>query len=228
MRSAEFDHFAASYEEELAKSLAATGEDRGFYARGRIARTAKCASGMGAEIRRIVDFGCGDGMNAPLLAATFSGSQVRGVDISGASIDRARRLYSSGQVSFMHTDEWKPDGTTDLVFVNGVFHHIEPAEHMPCLGAIRRALRPGGLLAFWENNPWNPGTRYVMSRCSFDREAIPINPRRAHEMLTQAGFSIVRSESHFYFPRPLRLLRPCERWLRGLPLGGQYQVVCRG
>jgi hypothetical protein len=25
-------------------------------------------------------------------------------------------------------------------------------------------MRPGGVVALWENNPWNPATRYVMGR----------------------------------------------------------------
>jgi hypothetical protein len=83
------------------------------------------------------------------------------------------------------------------------------------------------LFAFWENNPWNPGTQYVMSRCTFDEQAIKISPREAKKMLCNAGFRILRTDSLFYFPRQLNLLRPAESWLRALPLGGQYLVLCK-
>ncbi len=35
-----------------------------------------------------------------------------------------------------------------------------------------RALPPAGWnIFFLENNPWNPGTRYVMAHCAFDEDA---------------------------------------------------------
>jgi SAM-dependent methyltransferase len=152
---------------------------------------------------------------------------VLGVDVSSASIALARQANYGPAVSFLCKDEWTPDGTMDLVFSNGVFHHIPPPEREQCLAAIRRALRPGGLFAFWENNPWNPGARYVMAQCAFDEDAVTISPRQARWMLAEAGFKILRRDSLFYFPRWLRWLRPAERWFRGLPFGGQYLVLCQ-
>ncbi|MGO9087861.1 MAG: class I SAM-dependent methyltransferase [Terriglobales bacterium] len=227
MTPAEFDRFASSYDQDLAKSLAITGEGRDFYARGRIDWTAQCVAGIGCEVQRILDYGCGDGANAPMLAAKFKADQVLGVDISSASIALARQSNYGAGVSFLCADAWTPDGTADLAFCNGVFHHIPPRERHDCLVAIRRALRPGGWFAFWENNPWNLGTRYVMSQCAFDENAIPISPREARKILSDAGFKILRMDSLFYFPRQLRWLRPAERWFRNLPFGGQYLALCQ-
>jgi len=227
MSPAEFDRFTTSYEEDLAKSLAITGEDRGFYAQRRIDWTAQCCERLKYPVRRILDYGCGDGANAPMLAARFKAEQVLGVDVSSASIAQARHANYGERISFLCTSEWTPDGTTDLAFTNGVFHHIPPSERQACLAAIRHALLPAGLFAFWENNPWNPGTHYVMSQCAFDENAITISPGEVRKMLSQAGFKILRTDSLFYFPRQLRLLRPAERWLHALPFGGQYLVLCR-
>ena len=228
MSPADFDRFARNYEQDLAKSLAATGECREFYAQKRIEWTAECVARLGHSAARILDYGCGDGANAPMLAARFDAEHVLGVDLSEESIGLARTAYSSDRrLEFLCTSGWTPDGTLDLAFTNGVFHHIPPAERPACLAAIRHALKPGGLFAFWENNPWNPGTQYVMSRCVFDEEAIKISPRGAKKMLAEAGFRILRSDSLFYFPRPLSFLRPAEAWLRALPLGGQYMVLCQ-
>ena len=47
----------------------------------------------------------------------------------------------------------------DLVFVNGVFHHIPPKDHGVNLDYIQSSLKPGGLLVIFENNPFNPGAR---------------------------------------------------------------------
>jgi len=225
MTPAEFDRFARSYDQDLAKSLAVTGEDRTYYAQRRIDWTVQCCARLQHPVKRILDYGCGDGANAPMLAAGFKAQQVLGVDVSRDSIAVAREMNYGAASSFLCTDEWTPDGTMDLAFTNGVFHHILPAERRACLEAIRFALQPGALFAFWENNPWNPGTRYVMSQCAFDENAITISPREARRLVRTAGFEILRMDSLFYFPRSLRFLRPAERWLRAAPFGGQYLIL---
>ena len=226
MSPAEFDRFARRYDEDLAKSLAVTGESREFYAQRRIDWTAQCIARSGQSVRRILDYGCGDGANVPMLAARFNAEHVLGVDVSAESIALARQTNPVSGLQFLCASEWTPDGAIDLAFTNGVFHHIPPPERLACLHAIRRALKPGGLFAFWENNPWNPGTQVVMLRCSFDEHAIKISPRNAKKLLSSAGFKILRTSSLFYFPRQLSFLRPAEAWLRALPLGGQYMVLC--
>jgi SAM-dependent methyltransferase len=227
MSPAEFDRFARSYEQELAKSLAVTGESREFYAQKRIDWTAERVVRQGNAVRRILDYGCGDGANVPMLAARFNAEHVVGVDVSAESIAVARHTNSASGLQFLCASDWTPDGSIDLAFTNGVFHHIPPAERAACLAAIRRALKPGGLFAFWENNPWNPGTQYVMSQCAFDEHAIKISPREAKKLLSNSGFKTLHGDSLFYFPRQLRSLRPAEPWLSWLPLGGQYLVLCR-
>lgn len=226
MSPAEFDRFARSYDEDLAKSLAVTGESREFYAQRRIDWTAQCIAGLGQSVRRVLDYGCGDGANVPMLAARFNAEHVLGVDVSSESIALARRTNPVSGLQFLCTSEWTPDGAIDLAFTNGVFHHIPPPDRLACLDAIRRALKPGGFFAFWENNPWNPGTQVVMLRCAFDEHAIKISPRNAKKLLSSAGFKILGMSSLFYFPRQLSFLRPAEAWLRALPLGGQYMVLC--
>ena len=226
MTQPEFDRFARSYEQDLAKSLAVTGEGREFYAQKRIDWTAECLARLGVSPKRVLDYGCGDGANVPLLAERFGATDTLGVDISSESIGVARETHSGAGVEFLTLGEWTPDGNFDLAFTNGVFHHIPPCERAACLDAIRRALKPAGWFAFWENNPWNPGTQYVMSRCTFDEHASKISPRAAKKLLSTAGFKIVRSDSLFYFPRQFSFLRSAEAWLRALPLGGQYLVLC--
>ena len=92
---------------------------------------------------------------------------------------------------------------------------------------IARALRPGGLFALWENNPWNPGTRYVMSRISFDRDAITLTHSETRRLLKTGGFQILRTDFLFIFPKALSWLRGIEPSVSRLPLGAQYQVLCR-
>jgi SAM-dependent methyltransferase len=112
--------------------------------------------------------------------------------------------------------------------VNGVFHHIRPEDRLPALLAIRNALRPGGWLALFENNPWNPGTRLVMNRIPFDREAVPLSPPEVRRLLLTAGFRLEQAIRFlFYFPRALAVCRALEPWLVLMPLGAQYYALGR-
>jgi SAM-dependent methyltransferase len=119
------------------------------------------------------------------------------------------------------------EGEFDLAYCNGVFHHIAPGQRLEALALVHRALRAGGLFCFWENNPWSPATRYVMSRCAFDRDAILLSPPDARALLRRGGFQILRTDFRFIFPRALRALRPVEDAVYRLPFGAQYQVLCR-
>jgi SAM-dependent methyltransferase len=124
-------------------------------------------------------------------------------------------------------EEFDPAGQFDLAFCNGVFHHIPPAERTDAVATVWNALRPGGLFAFWENNPWNPATRYVMSRIPFDRDAITLIPPESRGLLKDAGFEVLRTDYLFIFPRFMKWCRPLERLMTSWPLGTQYQVLCR-
>ena len=226
---AEFDAYAARYDQELAEGLGLTGEGKEYYARGRMRWVAKRLRELGAtNPRSVLDFGCGLGNATPLFFEQLGAASVVGVDVSDGLLDRARATYAAEpRASFHNIVAYDAPGRADLAFVNGVFHHIPVADRAGALSYVRRALRPGGLFAFWENNPWNPGTRYIMSRVSFDANAITIAPPEARALLRAAGFTIVRTDFLFWFPRALSLLRPVERLLAGLPLGGQYLVLCR-
>jgi hypothetical protein len=61
----------------------------------------------------------------------------------------------------------------------------------------------------------------------FDREAIPLSPVETRRLLKAHGFQIIRTDFLFIFPHVLRWLRWLEPFLSRIPLGGQYQVLCR-
>src|SRR4051794_4399121 len=103
MSPAEFDRFAHTYEKDLARSLAVTGDSREFYAQRRIDWTAECVAQCAVSVRRVLDYGCGDGANVPMLAARFGAEHVLGVDLSVESIAVARQENSSQQFEFRTT-----------------------------------------------------------------------------------------------------------------------------
>jgi SAM-dependent methyltransferase len=137
----------------------------------------------------------------------------------------ARQNYRHLPATFELVDQYEPRGDMDLVFCNGVFHHIRPSDRQASARYIANSLRPGGVFAMWENNPWSPAARYVMSRIPFDRDAVMVWPGAAKRLAGQAGLSLIRTDYAFVFPRGLRFLRFAEPAMRRLPLGAQYQIL---
>jgi SAM-dependent methyltransferase len=223
----EFDDVAEDYDATLNRGLAVSGEDKTYFARERIRWLARELSQRNVRPRAAIDFGCGTGSSVPLLIDLLDLDTVLGVDTSERSIDVARRTYPLSRARFSTLKDHVPDGNADLAFCNGVFHHIPVAHRAGAVSHVRDSLRPGGLWAFWENNPYNPGTRWIMSRLAFDRDAVTLPCSQAETLLAAGGFEVLRSDHLFIFPRMLRALRPVEPWLAHLPIGAQYQILCR-
>lgn len=220
-----FDEFASSYDQALEKGLRISGETKLYFAERRVEWLAARLKKAEFPVKQILDFGCGTGSATPCLFNFFSAERVVGVDSSTASISVARTEHSGYPVEFGTPSEHPPSGCFDLVFCNGVFHHVPPKQRAGVLEYISASLRPGGFFALWENNPLNPGTRFIMSRIPFDRDAETLFPWQARKMVESAGFAVRRVDFLFIFPRMLKVFRALEPVLSGLPLGAQYQVL---
>ena len=183
----DFDRFADTYDDDLDSALSVSGEGREFFARERIAWLAQCLSPLRQSVDYVLDYGCGTGDTTVLLRELLGCKGMIGLDISIRSLAHARCNHGSDSCRFVTPDEHVPDGSIDVVYCNGVFHHIPVAERRGVVDYIYRCLRPGGIFALWENNPWNLGTRYVMRRCSFDRNAIKISPLTSSRLLARGG-----------------------------------------
>lgn len=226
-REAAFDSFAEDYQGALQQGLAVSGESAEFFARSRIAWLERCLDELRCEAGSLLDFGCGTGAATPFLLALPGARSLLGVDVSARSVAVAERTHGSANARFRLLPDAGPRGDVDVAYCNGVLHHITPAQRPEALRQVFAHLRPGGIFSLWENNPWNPGTRWVMSRIPFDRDATPLPYTESRQRLHAAGFEILRIDFHFIFPHALRLLRPLEAAVRRLPLGAQYHILAR-
>lgn len=224
--AAEFDAHASGYDAALNAGLRWTGAGKAHYARHRILllRDRLRALGRG-DVRRVLDYGCGDGDAAPLLRAILGAQEVIGVDASREMVAVARTRHPEAR--FETLDALSSLDPVDLAYCNGVFHHIPGPARPAALASIRAVLRPGGHFALWENHPWNPGTRFVMWRIPFDRDADPLSPPQGRRLLREAGFETLRTDHLFLLPGGVDVFRRVERLVARLPLGGQYQVLAR-
>jgi len=224
-----FDQVADRYTLELQRGIGLSGESADFFMKGRVQWLAEALSRHGEkDIGSILDFGCGTGNAVAPLLDCWKQSRITGLDPSAKSIAIAEQRYPRGeQFRWLTSGSSIAEGGFDLVYTSGVFHHIRTEDRDQHLLDIFRWVRPGGWLAFFENNPWNPGTRWVMSRISFDRDAVCLSIRESNRRLLSAGFQCVERRSLFYFPSFMRPLRKLERPLAYLPLGAQYVVLAR-
>lgn len=98
-----------------------------------------------------LDCCCGDGILLPDLCAAYR--QVTGLDISEDMLAMARERVGASPCTLVLGDAEHlpfPDNHFDAVTFRGAFHHVgDPAA---CLAEVRRVLRPGGAVVFFEPN----------------------------------------------------------------------------
>lgn len=213
---------AAEYEAMLNQGIGLSGESQEYFIEGRIR---DMRSQVPAGCRRILDFGCGTGKASGHLGEVFPEADVVGADVSEDALAYARRSFGSDRVKFVKIADLPQLERFDLCYINGVLHHIVPTERQQVLVMLRGLLTPGGRLALFENNPWNPGTRMVMRRIPFDRDAVPLSFLETRRRVKAAGFEVRGTRFLFYMPKALATLRFVEPLFVNVPLGAQYCVL---
>lgn len=99
---------------------------------------------------KVLELGCGPGRNAIFFAE--KGCVVDAVDQSEEGIEWAkeRAAEKNIDVNFIKTNIFDfeiEEGTYDIVYDSGCFHHIAPHRRMNYLDLVTRALKPGGSFA---------------------------------------------------------------------------------
>lgn len=223
----EFDRFAHNYEALFKPWLKIAGASREFFARERLRWLSTLLTDSQITPKRVMDFGCGTGMSLLLLTEVLGAEQVIGLDTSEDSLAVAAGSVANRSVQLATPREFVPRGDIDLIFCNGVFHHIPVAERPEVMEYIYQCLRPGGVFALWENNPWNPVQLLAMKLAKLDRNAVPVSSPETHRLMSFPPFQVIRTDYLFFFPGWLGWARPLEKWMRNIPLGAQYQVLAR-
>jgi len=221
-----FDEYGETYDDAMKKSIGFMGQKHDYYT------AAKAACILDVLRRRlgdpkklqVLDVGCGVGKTDRFLFPDLGG--LSGVDVSPASIERARR--ENPQVRYEPYDgKILPfaDSSFDAAFLICVLHHVEPEARTSLLSETRRVLKPGGLLLVFEHNPFNPLTRLAVARCAFDRDAKLLARRLSVRLLEEAGASVFEKRYILVSPFDIKGLGWIERLFRQIPLGAQYYVA---
>jgi len=226
MTADSFNTNALQYHAELQQGLRLSGESACYFAEHRIDSTVRISDkSLSQPVSNVLDYGCGVGSAIPFLVKGFPSARIYGSDIASEAVRVASLTHQHPRLQFVVDMARIQPGSIDLVYCNGVFHHIPANERQDCLAQIGNCLQRGGLFCLWENHPWNPGTQWVMRNIPFDRDAKCLSPIESRRRMRASGFDILTTEYHFFFPRSLRMFRRFERRMRYVPIGAQYVVV---
>jgi SAM-dependent methyltransferase len=148
---------------------------------------------------RALDYGCGHGMAAVVLARL--GARVTAFDLSPGYVAEARRRAEANgaAVRFVMADAERlpfADGGFDRVWGNAVLHHLDIAQ---AAREVRRILAPGGVAVFCE--PWGENPLLTWARRGLPypnkgrtRDEQPL--RRRHLAILREVFPVLEVEAH--------------------------------
>lgn len=220
----EFDRLAPEYKELLDDSVReyfAPGSE--FFVTRKMDMLLEFAARERVDTRQAtwLDVGCGKG---DLLRAGQSNfARALGCDVSIGMITECRDLGVVHQVDPLRLPF--EDGSVDWVTAVCIFHHVNPPERAPLVADIYRVLRPGGIFAMIEHNPFNPVVQLIVRRTPVDENAKLLTARTARRLMQKASMQAVATRYFLYVPqRVYGWAAPVEQMLDRVPLGGQYVV----
>jgi SAM-dependent methyltransferase len=225
----EFDQFARNYESLHNANLSLVGADTKEFLQAKLKLCAILAKEFGSprtEGKLFLDYGCGIGRLRQEFHNWFDSTwHYVGVDPSQASVQEAQNTFIEGAASTFHTlGEWQKESETyDVALAACVFHHIVPSARQGTLQELWGRMNPGGILIIWEHNPWNPVTRRLVNTCPFDADAVLLSLSEMKAIWESMRVNSMSGSRYVtFFPGPLRALKPLERFLGWLPIGGQW------
>jgi SAM-dependent methyltransferase len=221
-----FDRHADGYHEAVESSIAFSGTDLDFFTRAKARVLLELAERAVARPDQLafLDVGCGPGETDRFLEGRVR--RLAGVDIAAEMLERARQTNPWAEYRDYAAGEPLPydDGSIDVSFAICVFHHVGREQRIPLIEEMIRVCRPGGMVALFEHNPFNPLTRKAVRDCEFDRDAELLSRREASRLLSRPGLADPGSRYIEFFTRDSGLFRAIEARLGWLPLGAQYAV----
>jgi SAM-dependent methyltransferase len=216
----DFDRVADEYESLCDEAIGFGGRDHAFYLEAKARHLSELTRRVlgGGDVSAL-DVGCGTGAIHPYLRF----AELVAVDPATKLIEAARRANPGVRYDVADgTNLPYEDARFDLVFAVCVLHHVATdARHRFAL-ELARVARPGGVVAIFEHNPWNPLTRLAVSRCAFDEGVELLRIRETVHLLASADLDVTHQAFMLFVPWRAGIV---DRALARVPLGAQYCVA---
>ncbi|MCS7021572.1 MAG: methyltransferase domain-containing protein [Gemmataceae bacterium] len=174
--------------------------------------------------RRVLDYGCGHGMAAVVLA--HWGATVTALDIAAGYLAEAQRRARANNV-VIHCVQADAEalpfaaGAFEAIWGHAILHHLQIAQ---AAAEVARVLRPGGVAVFcepWGGNPLLEAARRYLPYPGKDRtpDERPLTrgrlkPLYRHfEQVSLEGFQLLSWVGRLGYLPGLKVLRAVEEWV---------------
>lgn len=221
----DFDNYANNYNEILKKQLQNFG-DVEYFSEYKVKIIKEFFDSQNIFPTNILEYGCGIGRNLKFLSSNFPKAIVYATDISKKSLEIAQK-DNPHVVCFEIDTINKYLNYFDLVFIAGVYHHVPISQRDEVTKLIYNLSKFQGFVSVFEHNPYNPITQKLVRECEFDKDANLITKNQLEKIFIKHKFQILTSNYALFFPPKLRKFAFLEKFLKKLPLGGQYYIILR-
>jgi len=166
----------------------------------------KLSENDGVKGLHVLEIGCGTG-DVSYRLARGTGAIVYGTDLCLPFIEQAKTSYRLPNLKYgvldfnneQHLGNIEKTGRFDAVVGNGILHHLYYSLNKS-LANIYRLLKPGGKIAFWEPNYFNPYCLLIFNVSIFRKLArlepteMTFTRRFIRRKLEEAGFCEIEIE----------------------------------
>jgi len=222
----DFNRYAKTYEREVEAATRFARLPPDFFLEVKVTHLLGAIRNKFGDLSglRVLDVGSGIGLTDQRLKAHLP--HLVGVDVSDSSVALARTR--NPEIEYHHSGDGSlpfERASFDVVFAICVWHHV-PLNHWTAfISELSRVTVSNGLLLIYEHNPWNPLTRLVVSRCTFDQDAVLVSPVQGARKLRQFGFGKIATDYLMFLPFKSDTIQYWETAiLRKIPFGAQYAL----
>ena len=221
-----FDDYVHTYKKEVQGSINFIGQDVDFFIELKAKLIVNIAKENFLDIDniKVLDVGSGIGLTDQFLTTQIK--NLYGVDVSSGAVDNA--MKRNPHVHYKNYDgEHLPfeENYFDIAFAINVMHHVPPLQWKSFVDEMKRVVKPNGIIAVFEHNPFNPLTKIAVSRCEFDKDAVLLSNKLLKNLFRSADIKISDAAYIVFFPFKADLFRKAETILSWLPLGAQHFVA---
>ena len=177
----------------------------------------------------LLDFGCGNGALLRLLQRRGFLGDIYGCDVSRKMLDEAIKHWGDAKPPPLKLiggdDTGYPAKWFQVIVVSCVLHHIQPVDRRAVYRELLRILAVGGRLVIFEHNPFNPLTRWAVSRSPLDRNAVLLSAAELSNDLSAVGYANLATSNFLFMPPRFPFSTAVDHVLRRIPFGAQYAVT---
>ena len=199
----------------------------GAVARGRVKWLRRCLDALGERPARMLSLGWDHGSANSEFFANLHIRLLTTIDVSAERAISSELRSADGKARYIHVTDYRASESEDLAVTHGVLEEMTPANRTAAALLVYRSLKPGGLFAVWQDNPWAPSVILSPRMTASGERGTVIAARTVRSMLRGVGFDIVHTTSAIFFPDALAWAQPIVPFLAPIPIWRQYMVLAR-